>query len=314
MVYRWLDDVQEYDFTLEDILGTNYPVRDNFSLHTVGCPNGWLQLFSVDFLEPIPDYIRTLIGNVHNGPSDHNGDEHTLGTLTTPTGEDSKITLIKKKTHFLRSHIKQYIKNCAFCQKMRMIEVLIFTYSFTNMYLMEWVNIDFNGLYPDKGYVFVVKDLATEWVELCLSTEAIAKKAAEHLFQHFGRFGAPTQIQSDRRSYPTLSHIKQYIKNCEFCQKMSMIEVQILTHSFTNMYLMEWVNIDFNGLYPDKGYVFVVKDLATRWVELCLATEAIAKKAAEHLFQHFGRFGAPTQIQSDRRSYPTLSTMLWKNY
>jgi hypothetical protein len=31
MVYRWLVDAQEYDFTIEDIPGINNPVADGFS-------------------------------------------------------------------------------------------------------------------------------------------------------------------------------------------------------------------------------------------------------------------------------------------
>ena len=31
MVYRWLVDIQEYDYSIEDILGVNNPVADGFS-------------------------------------------------------------------------------------------------------------------------------------------------------------------------------------------------------------------------------------------------------------------------------------------
>jgi hypothetical protein len=63
---------------------------------------------------------------------------------------------------------------------------------------------------------------------------------------------------------------------------------------------MECLNIDFVGPYPDKGYIMVIADTFTRWIELGWVAEATAKTAAELLFQHFGRFGAPTQIRSDR--------------
>jgi hypothetical protein len=95
MVYRWLVDIQEYDFTLEDILGINNPVADGFSRLVP---------------EPIPDYLRILIEKVHNGTSGHHGVERTLRMLTTPTSKDSKVILIKKQTPFLRTHVKQYIK------------------------------------------------------------------------------------------------------------------------------------------------------------------------------------------------------------
>jgi hypothetical protein len=66
---------------------------------------------------------------------------------------------------------------------------------------------------------------------------------------------------------------------------------------------MECLNIDFVGPFPDGGYVFTTIDTFTRWVELKHAKEATAKEAAQHLLEHFGRFGAPTQLRSDRGSH-----------
>jgi hypothetical protein len=44
-------------------------------------------------------------------------------------------------------------------------------------------------------------------------------------------------------------------------------------------------------------------DTSTRWVELYYSPAANGKSAAQYLFQHFGRFGAPTQLLSDRGSH-----------
>ena len=81
-----------------------------------------------------------------------------------------------------------------------------------------------------------------------------------------------------------------------------MIKLPIHSHPFTTSRYepMECLNIDFVGPYPDKGYVMVITDTFTRWVELFHSAQATAKDAALNLFQHFGRFGAPTQIRSDR--------------
>jgi hypothetical protein len=116
MVYRWLVDVREYDFTLEDILGVNNPVADGFPrvVATNMTPGLIASLLPPEL---ILDYLRILIGKVHNGISGHHGVERTLRMLTTSTSKNSKVTLIKKRTPFHRSHIKQYIKLCACCQK-----------------------------------------------------------------------------------------------------------------------------------------------------------------------------------------------------
>jgi transposase InsO family protein len=78
-----------------------------------------------------------------------------------------------------------------------------------------------------------------------------------------------------------------------------MIKIPILTHPFTTSryYPMDCLNTDF------IGYVFVVIDIFTRWVEVWYLTDATAKSAAEHLLQHFGRFGAPPQLRSNRGSH-----------
>jgi hypothetical protein len=130
--------------------------------------------------ELIADYLSTLIGKVDNGVSGHHGVECTSRMLTIPT---KKVTLIKKRTSFLRSHIKQYIQLCACCQKISMIIIPILTHSFTTSryYPMECLNIDFIGPYPDIGSVFVTINTFTRWVEIWHSTETTAKSAAEHL-------------------------------------------------------------------------------------------------------------------------------------
>jgi hypothetical protein len=99
--------------------------------------------------------------------------------------------------------------------------------------------------------------------------------------------------------------MKQYNVTCPCCQKMSILKLPIHAHSFTtsHYYPMEALNIDFIGLFPDKGYVMSIIDTFTRWVELHYSPAANGKSAAQHLFQHFGRFEAPTQLLSDWGSH-----------
>ncbi len=62
---------------------------------------------------------------------------------------------------------------------------------------------------------------------------------------------------------------------------------------------MECLNIDFICPFPDGGYILVIVDTFTRWVELFPTPDATAASAAQALLQHFGRFGAPHQLRSD---------------
>ena len=62
---------------------------------------------------------------------------------------------------------------------------------------------------------------------------------------------------------------------------------------------MECLNIDYIGPFPDQGYILVIVDTFTRWVELYHTTDATSLSAAECLLKHFGPFGAPHQLLSN---------------
>jgi hypothetical protein len=63
------------------------------------------------------------------------------------------------------------------------------------------------------------------------------------------------------------------------------------------------LNIDFVGPFDDGGYILVIIDCFTRWVELYACAAATAKEAARCLLQHFGRYGCPSEILSDNGSH-----------
>ena len=57
---------------------------------------------------------------------------------------------------------------------------------------------------------------------------------------------------------------------------LSKNEIPIHAHDFTTSTytLMECLNIDFIGPFPDQGYILVIVDTFTRWVELYHTTDA----------------------------------------
>ena len=79
---------------------------------------------------------------------------------------------------------------------------------------------------------------------------------------------------------------------------MNMLKIPIHAHGFTTSTYtpMECLNIVFIGPFPDQGYILVIVDTFTRWVELYHTTDATALSAAECLLKHFGRFGAPLSV------------------
>ena len=82
---------------------------------------------------------------------------------------------------------------------------------------------------------------------------------------------------------------------------MNMLKIPLHAHGFTTSTYtpMECLNIDFISPFPDQGYILVIVDTFTRWVELYHTTDATALSVAECLLKHFGRFGAPHQLRSD---------------
>ena len=65
-------------------------------------------------------------------------------------------------------------------------------------------------------------------------------------------------------------------------------------------------SVDCIGPFPEDAdgnkYICVIIDLFSRWIELYKIKEDTAMAAAECMFEHFGRFGAPRSIRSDRGS------------
>jgi hypothetical protein len=66
---------------------------------------------------------------------------------------------------------------------------------------------------------------------------------------------------------------------------------------------MERLQMDFIGPFPDGCYILVLICCFSRWIELFHSAQANAQCAAEKLLEHIGRYGAPTQLLSDRGSH-----------
>ena len=87
---------------------------------------------------------------------------------------------------------------------------------------------------------------------------------------------------------------------------MNRLRIPIKTHPFTcaSYNPFEVIHLDHIGplKVDDKGhqYILVLIDAFSRWVELFPTTSVSAYETASCLFQHFGRFGTPSAIHTDR--------------
>jgi hypothetical protein len=121
---------------------------------------------SANIIEKFKLTRDNTIGKVHNSHVGHHGLERIL----------KRLQDIKKTWQFQRQHVRWFIDHCSFCLKMSMLKIPIHAYGFsTSTYTpMECLNIDFIGPFPDGGYVLVIIDAFTRWVELyherCLGT------------------------------------------------------------------------------------------------------------------------------------------------
>ena len=211
MVIRWFMALQELDFVLEHIAGAKNIVADSLSRLCANfmktLPNEfspddiYISAILPDFNIPVDKYA--LIAKVHNSLAGHHGVDRTIKKLL-----DSYPTW-----PFLRQHVKKFVHNCPLCQKISAIKLKIHAHPFvTSRYSpMECINIDFVGPYPDGGYVLVIIDCFTRWIELFAVDAATGELAAFCLLQHFGRFGAPAQLRSDRGSHFVNSIIKEFL-------------------------------------------------------------------------------------------------------
>ena len=210
MIVRWYMVLSEFSFALEFIPGVDNDIADSLSRlcrnNMIDSPKEYspeciLSALHIESYEPSSSQY-SKIGMMHNSIVGHFGLERTLKRF-----KDRKDTW-----EYQRQHIRYYIDHCPCCQKMKMLKIPIHAHGFTTSTYtpIECLNIDFIGPFPDQGYILIIVDTFTRWVELYHTTDATALSAAECLLKHFDRFGAPHQLRSFYRRV-ALYHTSTYI-------------------------------------------------------------------------------------------------------
>ena len=204
MVIRWYLALQEFDYSLEYIPGNENAFADTMSRI---CVNRMVASDTLSAIIPereISEDNYAVIATCHNSIVGHGGVDRTV----------AKIHSLNKRWEYLTQDVKKFIMNCPTCQKMSQIKIPIHAVKYTTSTYstMECLNIDFVGPYPDGGYVLVIIDTFTRWVELYPCEAATALTALEGLLTHFGRFGCPRAIRSDRGSHFANELIKEFLR------------------------------------------------------------------------------------------------------
>jgi hypothetical protein len=224
MVTRWFIALQELDFKIHFVKGSDNELADALSrlcpnLTEIALPltilNGGVgdsvssssssssSVSALTSIEPATDEQIVSIQMCHNAIVGHNGVDRTLTRLFS-LGEVWKN---------MKQHVRLYIRNCPCCQKLSTVDPKINAthFSTSTKAIFDTVNVDYVGPFPDKGYILVIIDSFSRWTEMFWCKDAGSESAANCLLAHFGRFGSPNLIRSDRGSHFANDLIKEFL-------------------------------------------------------------------------------------------------------
>ena len=166
---------------------------DAFASSTLPSPTTLIAASLVE--EPVPRDKYKLISNVHNSFVGHMGVDKTYARL---------LAQGHKWTN-MRSHISTFIrKHCACCQKMAVNKILATSdpYTLGSYDIMQKVAIDATGHLPKdangNSYLVSIIDHFSRFIELYPVPDLSAREFAKCLLAWIGRYGAPTQLLSDK--------------------------------------------------------------------------------------------------------------------
>jgi len=128
-----------------------------------------------------------------------------------------------------------------------------------------------------------------------------------------GHHGVDRTINKLQANYPNETkdwqclreNVKNFIRQCPCCQKMSQLKIPIHAAHFTTATysIMERVSVDVCGPFPTDDYgntdILVLIDNFTRYLEIFPMPDKSAKSIAKCLLQWVGRYSAPSQLLSD---------------
>jgi len=207
-VIRWKLALQQFDYTVDHIKGTDNVVADYLSRHVFAHEQNEDINLLLLYEQEIPKDKFKVIQQVHNSTAGHHGVERTLGRLRA-AGHNWPS---------MRTHVKSFLHTCPACQKMSFLRTPIETTPFTTStyYCQARLSTDLIGPFPpdDAGntYLMLVIDNFSRFVDLYPIKDSTAESACKGLLSHFGRYGCPSEIVSDNGSHFTADMTRELLK------------------------------------------------------------------------------------------------------
>jgi transposase InsO family protein len=265
-VLNWKLAIQHFNCTIEHIPGKLNIPADTFSRLV---PRE--EAITVNTILTLRCSSRQyeIIQLYHTHQFAHWGVNRTTELLIQHHPDKDEISPEKWPT--LERDVKDFIKCCPTCQKMKPLQMVIRASRFTlsTSYPMTRIAIDTIGPLPDHmgfKYIIVLIDTFSRYIELFPSTAVTADEAAAALWKHSARFGAPHEIVTDMGS--------QFINNTldKFAEIANFNHLKTIPYSKEENGIVERANKEVNRHIRN---IMFDTEVQKDWSDYLLLTEKL---------------------------------------
>ena len=274
-VYRWKLSIQDYDAHVEYIEGPKNVIADGLSR-----------------LLPTSNMPKDQSGNTHSDidPDDY-FDESNYRTVDS---QEVMYNLVSEEMTE-RTEYTPGVISFGFASLMVPTEVLNATHESTNPYQMDLCTE------CNTEELNVAKEMLIPVAE-----RAIIQKCHNPLVGHMGVERTILRLHKLGHAWDYMrEHVKKFIRECPYCQKMSYQKTAIHTHPFTTAAYGPFQRINIDSIGPisasAEGYchILVIICCFSRWVELIPLKTLEMNPTKKELIKYFGRYGEPGQVLTD---------------
>ena len=272
-VFRWKIAIQDYDATIEYIEGPKNVIADGLSrllpTSNVNKDQGKKSASSID-----PD-------SYFESPSDD------------PEANYKSIDSLEVMYHLVAEELAQT----------RGYSPSVIAFGFATLMEPETLPFTLQEEINLVGEMICEELNVTREMIIPVASRALIAKCHNALVGHMGVEKTVEKLQRLGHSWTHMrEHVKKFIRECPYCQKMSYLKTPVHTHPFTTAAYGPWQRLNIDSIGPlsmsAEGYchILVIICCFSRWVELIpmKSTEMIPTK--KELIKVFGTFGEPAQV------------------